>query len=88
MRQGVAADEQGNRAARGAVQKIVDDQSGLLRIVNIQTCLLTAHFDLHFDPFIGNQIHIGFVLCRELLAQSVQGNSGMEMYCAEWLRWS
>ena len=51
MRQGVAADEQSNRTARGAVQKIVDDQSGLLRIVNIQTCLLTAHFDLHFDPF-------------------------------------
>jgi hypothetical protein len=40
--------------------------------VNIQMCFLTAHFDLHFDPFIGNPIHIGFVLCRELLAQSVR----------------
>jgi hypothetical protein len=74
------------------MQEMVNDESGLLRAVNIQACLLTLYLDLHLHPLTRHKINISLIFTGKLLAQSVPSKlwngdvlNGFTSYDGSWL---
>lgn len=76
MRDGAGTDPEGDGAFALAVLQVIYDQGGLPGIVDVESGAGAVHFDFHFGPFGGDEVHVGFVLHGELPAETVPGPVG------------
>jgi len=51
--------------------------------MNVKLRFVAASDNLYFGPFARREIHVRLVFLGLLFRQSLHGNSGKEMYCAE-----
>src|SRR5215472_2406121 len=76
MCNGSHADPKGDGAVYGWLLKVVHDESGLLRSVDVEPRARSSNLDFYLRPLPGDQIHVGLVLSGALGPELFPPESG------------
>src|SRR5262249_51129637 len=69
----ICADPEPDRTMHVAEFKIVDDEAGLVRAIDVQPSFRAGYDDLHACPGADFQIRVGLVDTRRFLPQTLPG---------------